>query len=244
MLKKLIALLGALALLLFVCLYPNETKANITPEVDNPIETVTTADSSRSVLKLVHTLESNNQVLTKSASAVVIHEDDVYYYAITNYHVLAKDTYNSTSVDVYDYLNNHYQASIILLNQAQELISQTYDLGLIKFEKQATEFVIPQMRETALNTTILLTAVGYPGGVRTVTTGFYTSMATVNEFPFQLVSHNAEIANGNSGGGLFDANGRLVGINVAAVFDLEGVVVTSYAIPVSKVLEYLSLFNL
>ncbi|VEU83143.1 S1 family peptidase [Acholeplasma hippikon] len=245
MLKKLILLLGAFGLLLFVCLYDfTPTQAVIPDEPINHSPIENSADSSRSVLKLVHTLQGNNQMLNKTASAVVIHEDETYYYAITNYHVLDKDNYETVALDLYDYLGNQYQASKISLNQAQQLISEIYDLGLIKFEKLASEFVIPDVRTNPLNSTVLLTAVGYPNGTRSITNGYYQNMVNIENFPFQVISHNVSITHGNSGGGLFDASGKLVGINVAAALDLNGDLVQSYAIPTSKVLEYLSLFNL
>lgn len=243
--KKLFILLAAFLLLIVVCLLPgNEPKASEPIEIENHLPTEISADSSKSVIKLVHTMQSNNEIVTKTASAVILHEDDTYYYAVTNYHVLTKEGFETTSVDGYDYLGNHYQVSIILLNQAQEIISRSYDLGLIKFPKETHVYTIPEIRENALLTTTLLTAVGYPDGYKRVTNGYYLSSVKLNEFPYYVVSHTAEILNGNSGGGLFDSSGKLVGINVAAVLDNEGGFVQSYAIPSSKVLEYLELFKL
>lgn len=243
--KKIFLVLAAFLILIVVCLLPeNEPKASEPIEIENHLPTEISADSSKSVIKLVHTMQSNNEVVTKTASAVILHEDDTYYYAVTNYHVLTKEGFETTSVDGYDYLGNHYQLSIILLNQAQEIISRSYDLGLIKFEKQSKVFTIPDIRQNGLTSTVLLTAVGYPEGTRKITNGYYLSFVNINQFPYQLISHNAEIQNGNSGGGLFDSSGKLVGINVAAVLDNEGGVIESYAIPSSKVLEYLELFKL
>lgn len=211
---------------------------------DEIVDPVVQNESSKSVIQIIHIMSNGEQTVTKSASAVVISEDDTHYYAVTNYHVLIKDDYETTEIEVYDYLQNKYIASRISLNQAQEIISTSYDLGLIKFEKSHVKLPIPEFRENSMSSLTVLSAVGYPNGSRTVTSGSYLSYVNVNGYVITLIEHNAELQPGNSGGGLFDASGKLVGINIAGVFDNEGTLITSYAIPVHKVSEYLSLFNL
>lgn len=243
--NKIILLFILIAVLVTVCLYPSDTSTNLnTTQNDTVLPVEAINDHTKSVIKIVHYMEGNNQSISKTASAVILHEDDNYYYAVTNYHVLIKEGFETTSIDAVDYLGNTYQGTRILLNQAQEIISLAYDLGLIKFEKGNTDFIIPDVRVNTLTPTTLLTAVGYPNGIREITTGYFTSQISLDKFAFQVIAHNVPIVNGYSGGALFDSNGKIVGINVSAVIDINDLNIQSHAIPMAKVYEYLSLFNI
>lgn len=215
---------------------------NNEPEIEEVIIT-TINEGSKSVIKVVHKMVNGDQYLTKTSSAVIMLSDDNYYYAVTNYHGLIKENYQTYSIELSDYLNNVYPGEIVELNQAEEIISNIYDLGLLRFEKPSYELSIPIIRYSPLNLTTNLTAIGYPDGIRTVTTGNYSRMVKLNDFTLDLIEHSTEIYHGNSGGGLFDNNGKILGINSAGLFDDNGSFVNGYAIPIQKVLEYINLFS-
>jgi S1-C subfamily serine protease len=65
----------------------------------------------------------------------------------------------------------------------------------------------------------------------------------MRKFPFFVIEHSSEIDHGSSGGALLDKNGRLLGINAAAMLASNDEFLTGYAIPVDKVLEYIDLFK-
>ena len=52
--------------------------------------------------------------------------------------------------------------------------------------------------------------------------------------------HSAYIKGGSSGGALLNNNDEVIGVTFAGVFDNKGEFVRGYAIPVSKVNEFLS----
>ena len=199
-------------------------------------------ESSKSVLKIVHTLSSGNQIVNKTASAVIITEDQNYYYAITNYHVMSKEGFETTNLAITSYLNQTFQAEIVEMNQAQEYIAVLYDLALIRFEKNLNELPLPVIREQALSSTSFLYAIGYPSGNRTTSSGYYIDLVDVSGYSFKLIEHSADIEHGFSGGALLDVSGKLVGINVSGIFNQHNEFITGYAIPVTKVLEFINLF--
>lgn len=241
--KKLILILS-IGLALIGLMFPYISNSQLEPEEEgNPYIEQTISDGSKSVIKIIHKMVNGDQYLTKTSSAVVMHSDDNYYYSVTNYHALVKSDYQSYSIDVFDYQNTKYDAEIYSLNQAQQIISEMYDLGIIRFNKKDYELPIPTIRDMALTTTTLLTAVGYPDGIRTITSGSYNDIVSLSGYTTTLIEHSVELLPGNSGGGLFDNKNRLIGINVAGLFDDNGSFIKGYSIPINKVYEYLSLFD-
>ncbi|MBN3490538.1 trypsin-like peptidase domain-containing protein [Acholeplasma equirhinis] len=223
-------------------IFNNFIDTPLAEEVQNDNNETTLIEGSRTVLKIVHTLINEEHYVTKTASAVIMFEDETSYYAITNYHVTFKEDYVTNNLEVTDYLNQTYNAFFVEMNQAQQIISEIFDLALVKFDKKEHELPLPVIRNMSLNNTVLLSAVGYPNGIRTSNTGFYTGLINVSGYSIDLIEHSVEIHPGFSGGGLFDLSGKLVGINVSGVFNEEEFV-TGFAIPISKVLEYINLFN-
>lgn len=78
------------------------------------------------------------------------------------------------------------------------------DIALLKVEKKG---LTPALISDQYQIGDAVTAIGSPHGVRnTATTG------VVKGFDQDVISSTAVITNGNSGGGLFDASGKLIGI--------------------------------
>ena len=94
-----------------------------------------------------------------------------------------------------------------------------------------------------------VTALGFPGAFEeelterrlqatdgTVSSGVTSASIdeTLPKFP-ALIQHQAPISPGNSGGGLFDLEGRLVGIPTSIFGPISGNVGIGFAVPASRV---------
>jgi len=218
-----------------------QASGSINETVNTPIDDQYYDQTAKSVIHIVHIFTNGDTTINANASAVIIHADDEFYYAVTNYHVLVMDGYETESLYARDYLNNEYIAESMVNTQLLEIASESYDLGLIKFPKAA---IIPPVEYSNLTLTegAQVHSIGYPGGVRSLTTGEYRGRAIMNKFPFFVIEHSSEIDHGSSGGALLDRNGRLVGINAAAMLSSNDEFLTGYAIPIEKVIEYIDLF--
>jgi S1-C subfamily serine protease len=218
-----------------------QASGSINETVNTPIDDQYYDQTAKSVIHIVHIFTNGDTTINANASAVIIHADDEYYYAVTNYHVLVMDGYETESLYTRDYLGNEYIAESLVDTQLLEIASESYDLGLIKFPKAVT---IPPVEYSNLTLTegAQVHSIGYPGGVRSLTTGEYRGRAIMRKFPFFVIEHSSEIDHGSSGGALLDRNGRLVGINAAAMLSSNDEFLTGYAIPIEKVIEYIDLF--
>lgn len=137
-----------------------------------------------------------------AGSGVIISSDG---YIITNNHVI--EDANSITVTTYD--NKEYSATLVGTDEAS-------DIAVIKID--ATDLVAATIGDsskvTAGDTAVVIgNPLGTLGG--TVTDGIISSPSremVINNQSMELIQTNAEINSGNSGGGLFDGNGNLIGI--------------------------------
>ena len=166
-----------------------------------------------------------------AGSGVIISEDG---YIITNYHVIEDAT----------------QISITLRNEKEytkvEIVGiyESGDIALLKI-KTNDKFTPAVMGDSSkLKVGDYPVAIGNPlaqlGG--TVTDGIISALdrkVTIDDETMNLLQTNAEISPGNSGGGLFDGNGELIGIVNAksSKTSSEGL---GFAIPVNDVVDVLS----
>lgn len=142
-------------------------------------------------------------------SGVVIAEGG---YILTNYHVV----YGGDSYLVMLPSGEKVAASLVGYDAS-------YDLAVVKVEGDAAAQLVPAAIGSVANLRVGSTAVaiGNPGGEtlhNTVTSGVISSLAREvdggnTSRSVDYIQHDAAINNGNSGGGLFDVNGNLVGIN-------------------------------
>lgn len=157
------------------------------------------------------------------------------YYAVTNYHVV--DSTKLTNVYVYNGTHT-IEASIVTYDAST-------DIALLSFETGILLNVATIYKET-LKTGQFAIAVGSPYDVKgfynTVTLGSISAPLRYREEEHSgkivtnvYIQHDAAINSGNSGGGLFDIYGRLIGINTWKVVgdigdSYEGL---NFAIPIS-----------
>ncbi len=161
---------------------------------------------------------------SSSGSGVIISEDG---YIVTNHHVVE----GGKSIKVYLRNGDSYDAKIIGTDK-------TTDLALLKIE--ATNLIYAQFGDSAtLQVGDAAIAIGNPLGLLhgTATTGIISALdreLTINNETMNLLQTDASISPGNSGGGLFNAKGELIGI-VNAKSSAEYAEGIGFAIPINDV---------
>ena len=165
-------------------------------------------------------------VQSGAGSGVIISQDG---YILTCAHVVD----GATSVKVQLQNGETYDATIVGSDS-------TSDIAVLKIEAAGlTPAVIGDSSALAVGETVV--AVGNPLGTlsNTVTDGIISALnreVTVEDNDMTLLQTNASISPGNSGGGLFNANGELIGVvNAKSSYsEAEGI---GFAIPIDSAME-------
>lgn len=200
-----------------------------------PLSTVEIAEKTKAAVVAITTTGVRESALgmfefQSAGSGVLISEDG---YIVTNNHVVA----NATQIDVILATGETYRAKLVGT-------APSNDIAVIKIEEKKLPFVEIGNSDD-LKVGELAVAVGNPLGDfhGTVTTGIISSLGRrlVLEGSIELtnlIQTDAAINSGNSGGGLFNSYGELIGINVAKVSSsrnaapVEGL---GFAIPINTV---------
>ena len=179
---------------------------------------------------------------TALGSGVIFYESGDYYYALTNNHVVYTDkTFQEIIIE--DAYENEYSATLIA-NDAN------YDLAIVRFQK-STDLLVAEFSNYDINKDELVLAFGEPNGLsNTLSMGYILGnkvfdpdkdtlqMSNVN---FNVYMSSAPIDSGSSGGGLYDSNLKLIGINFASAVDNDTKEYKyTYSIPLDKVREFIS----
>ena len=162
------------------------------------------------------------QVLSGAGSGVILTTDG---YIVTNYHVV--EGAQQVTVTLHD--DSTYTATVVGSDQQS-------DIALLKIEADGlTPAVLGDSDNVQVGEVVI--AVGNPMGTLggTVTDGIVSALnrdITVEGNQMTLMQTSAAISPGNSGGGLFNTNGELIGIVNAKYSDddAEGL---GFAIPVN-----------
>ncbi len=209
-----ILILGAMGIL-YVLMLKDEPMGDEDP-TDNPI----------ALESAIIQVTAITDLYTRYGSGVIIDHDEDVYLILSNHHITVDA--NTITLTIYD--GTSYSGELINA-------MASYDLALIRFETSVDLHVMEM--STTYQHGDQITAMGYPGGIFQSSDGTITrTMVLENSLTFQVIHHSAEISHGSSGGALIDGHGKLIGINYA-VKDRDGLFIQSYAIPVSKVLEFL-----
>lgn len=211
---------------------------------ENSSSNVTNISSSNSTSDIVQkTADSVVEIVTESVvkgtfnrsyisegagSGVIISKDG---YILTNYHVIE----NANSVKVTLRNGTEYDAKIIGSDYNN-------DIALVKVN--ANDLSAATFGDSSnLSVGAYVVAIGNPLGELggTVTDGIISALArevTIDNRNMTLLQTNAQVNPGNSGGGLFNANGELIGIVNAkdSATEIEGI---AFAIPINNVLDIL-----
>ncbi|MDY5008744.1 S1C family serine protease [Candidatus Allofournierella merdipullorum] len=162
------------------------------------------------------------QVLSGAGSGVILTTDG---YIVTNYHVV--EGAQQVTVTLHD--DSTYTATVVGSDQQS-------DIALLKIEADGlTPAVLGDSDNVQVGEVVI--AVGNPMGTLggTVTDGIVSALnrdITVEGNQMTLMQTSAAISPGNSGGGLFNTNGELIGI-VNAKYSDEDAEGLGFAIPVN-----------
>ncbi len=167
------------------------------------------------------------------------------YYCLTNNHVVVQDL--RPNYFVVDHKATTHNASLVCYSDA-------YDLAVVTFTSSSIFEVLPFNNED-YRVDDKVVALGNPlGSLNNVTAGNVTSVDKIvnvkvntgetdySNVNFPVLAHTAKIDSGSSGGALISYDFKIVGINYATGIDLSNnEYVEAYAVPISKVKEFLTL---
>ncbi len=211
-------------------IYQNTTVVENTGAVITDEQTVEAVNRCKDSVVEIQTATSkyayNSDNLLGSGSGVVWSSGD-FSYIVTNNHVVDGGGYFMVT------LSNGETVEGTL--EGTDLYS---DLAVLKINKSGLSAISPSSNaEIKEGMTVL--AIGNPlgelGGSKTF--GKISTSArevTVEGITMTLIQHDAAVNAGNSGGGLFDIQGRLVGI-VNAKYSGDGIYGLNFAIPIDTV---------
>ncbi len=169
--------------------------------------------------------------------------DDAYLYVVTNFHVVNEA--KKISIVLHD--GTELDAVIQAVDERTDLAMLKIKLSSIKEEKR--QFVPVQWADSnKVNVGDWCVAIGNPFGLgSTVTSGIISnrsrnigvrgSKSRVSEYVDDFMQHDASINMGNSGGPLFDLDGKVIGVNTAIFSPSGGNVGIGFAIPSNLVKE-------
>ena len=173
-----------------------------------------------------------NYVTSGAGSGVVIAQSSEYAYIVTNYHVI--DGASSASVIFTDgtKVDSEYLDG-----------DENYDIAMlrIKTDKKVPKIVCGSSKSLKVGDDVL--AIGNPLGQLggTVTEGIISALdreVTIGGVKMTLLQTSAAVNPGNSGGGLFNMAGELIGI-VNAKKSAEGIEGLGFAIPIDIIYDML-----
>lgn len=173
------------------------------------------------------------QYVTGGAGSGVIISDDGYI--ITNNHVICDDSGTNVADTITVRLTNgeEYKATAIGADADS-------DIAVLKIEAQGLTFAVAGNSDNlAVGEEVVVVGnpLGELGG--TVTNGIISATERemdVNGVTMHLIQSNAAVNPGNSGGGMFNMKGELIGI-VNAKSSGTGIEGLGFAIPINKALE-------
>ena len=175
---------------------------------------------------------------------------------ITNNHVVGGDGGNGTAVLVTSKtIGQPYQARIVALSRGSDFGSD--DFALLSIPELAGTHDTLTL-STSYNKLDAVLAAGYPGIVVNADQAFVDLVEgdsaaspdlVINEGRVSalqdaegggtVIVHSADISQGNSGGPLIDACGRVIGINTFITADQENASRASFALGSDKILQFL-----
>ena len=254
--NKKISLLMCLILMTFTlsgCMFKNVFKNEVETKYIDYSQNITVNDIESALVEGAEIAKSSSIAIIASSkgllgsndslgSGVILkrtkNNDDTYtYLAVTNYHVL--DSTRLSEIHVYDG-KNIISASLVTYKESVDLALVSFTTGILM--NTATLYL------NELKTAQFVIAVGSPydvyGFYNTVTVGSISCPSRNRQEEYNgktikntYIQHDAAINSGNSGGGLYDIYGRLIGINTWKIVgelgeSYEGL---NFAIPISVV---------
>ena len=206
---------------------------NVTINLADNTSTVTTTEEAVEVaydsVVCVYVMEGKSA--TSAGSGVIIAQDEEGYYIATCYHVI------EDASDLIVLLTNgsYLDATVVGGDKITDLAVLKVVAEDLKVATIITDFSTVKLGSEAI-------AIGNPLGTlaNSVTKGVISSTSRNIEMDdgsvHNLIQTDAAVNGGNSGGGLFNNQGQLIGI-VSAKYSATGVEGLAFAIPSNTVLE-------
>lgn len=211
--------------------YTNKKESNFTKAIDKAFDTVVEVNCTveTSYSSSFFFFQGGTQTSQVSGSGVIISKDG---YIVTNNHVIESATADSVFVTLFN--GEKYNAKIIGAD------SRT-DLAVLKIEADNLPYsAFVDSDELVMGEDVI--AIGNPLGLGiTCSNGIISALEKeiyINKVYLTVIQTNAAVNAGNSGGGLFDLEGNIVGIVNAKSSEnssettVEGM---GYAIPANTV---------
>ena len=178
-----------------------------------------------------------------TGSGVIFMEDAMYYYVLTNNHVVYFAGSSNVTYTVSDYYGNDYSAT-------KTVSSSDYDLAVVRFRKTSVILEVIEFSNENAPINSKLAVLGYPSfQINAITLGVVkdyasividTSNSDVINVHFDVLVSDAPVKSGSSGSLVINENYQLAGIVYAGNFtNSSDTSQFSFAIPVEKVLEFL-----
>ena len=210
----------------------------------------TTIKSNIKITSQPHTRFTKSTTINQG-SGVIFFEDDIKYYILTNNHVVYYNTseYIGSSYIVTDCYGNQYEASLINMNA-------NYDLAILSIRKELTpkSLGVSKICTHDIKVNDKCISISTPDGlINSISfgkvTGYNlfkpeTETLELNNINFNIIVNSAYIESGSSGGALIDSNLKVAGIQFASASDYNNEYLRSFAVPASKITEYIkTVFN-
>ena len=142
-----------------------------------------------------------------SGSGVIYKEENNYYYVVTNHHVVE----DMSVFKVYDGISRYYDAELIGSDKTNDIavIRFTTDIFGAKREFKSLDLFNEENKEDIPTVGQTVLAVGCPIDINNYNN---LTCGVVCRYNNEQVTTDCALNPGNSGGGLFNMEGRLVGI--------------------------------
>ena len=164
------------------------------------------------------------------------------YYALTNEHVVNPVSgYISAQFTVTDAYGVEHRGTCVAK-------SAEYDLAVIRFDIGTSELTVAEFADENPEVGDFLISIGNPSGLTNIATygtlsKYYEVSVNGGSVDFPVGWHDAPLDNGSSGGGVFNSDMKLVGINFAAAKDEAGNFVSGAFVQLTRVFEFLTYYN-
>lgn len=202
-----------------------QTTTSITTSVTESVDLLEMKESIEKTNVSIQLFFANQTM--EIGSGTIIQEDDQFYYAITNEHVL-RSLQQALSSKVITHEGSQSNFTILALDASK-------DLALIQFLKGERTITPLALENGDIQPGELVIAIGNPYGFQgAVTYGSIQGFTTLTVLNQAAIEHTAVLARGSSGGALVNQEGKLIGINT---WGLDN---RFYAIPVSEIIVFLT----
>jgi len=181
-----------------------------------------------------------------TGSGVIIKEDLLNYYVLTNHHVAYSSNPRNTVINIEDYSGKTYRAEL-LFSDSQ------YDLAVLRIKKNTSQLSVISVASENARQKEKMSIIGHPNNqVNAITLGTLLNYSKVNlsstdttaGVTFEVIITDAPVMSGSSGSVVLNSSRNLVGIVFAGNFyDDSTISHATFAIPVEKIHEFLEKNN-